>query len=137
MMVKKGKTTTIQMNEAKVVDLNFAAPDQESTSFTPFNRKSLLQQPVKTEYWLPPRQEAPLTGSFENKPAPLQNWHLLVDLSPTKDMALREEVRKMPSERKNLSKAIQITIKTAYHTIKQKEGRCPIRLQLYRTSHRS
>lgn len=53
--VTDAKTQHLQ---TKIIDLNFAAPDEKITSSTPINQESLLSRPIKNKHGFASRQQS-------------------------------------------------------------------------------
>lgn len=75
----------------KLTDLGFADLNEELSCYTPSNLESPLSRPLESRYGPAPRQKYFVTGNFEGKLAPLQDWQSLMDLSFVRNKALRNE----------------------------------------------
>lgn len=112
----QGPAAIIRQPRTKVTELSSAVPDEETTISTPTNQLSLLLV-QQSKQGLSLRQQKSQFGNLENRPALLQAWQLLVDLSVVKNKTLRKEIRVILFKRMKLWRGRLGTIKATYYTV--------------------
>lgn len=134
-MVDKSAAANLVQPLSKVTDLSLAAWNKTFSSSVRTNQKSLLLQLVTMKYGSNPRERVSLTGKFEKKSEPLQDWQLMLIPLMVEKNILWEGIMEILFKNDELLSGNLETIKIKYSTINLKKRLLFICKQSFRTEH--